>query len=188
MKNNLILFNSLLNDDYDSFVKKIFNYNSLINNINDNGETLLHYCCYYGLIEKFYALINMGAEIKTTNDRNSLLHYACLSGKDDFLVLELVKLGLNPTDKNSLGETAFHCVSNEKISHYLNLWAKRNNVNICELLDDNLNTVAHSCKINGNINCVHYWILEYPNLNDTVNIFNKKWIQCKKRISKKCPY
>lgn len=188
MKNNLILFNSLLNDNYNIFVKKLYDYQSIINNKNEKGETLLHYCCYYGLIEKFYAVNNFGCLITETNEGNNLLHYACQSGKDDFLVLELIKLGILPTFKNKSGESSFHCAANEKIAHYLNLWANRNNIDILNILDENLNTVAHGCKINGNINGALYWISEYPILQDNKNIFGKKWNQCNRKRINRCIY
>jgi ankyrin repeat protein len=178
---SLILFHALRADDYDTFIKKIFNYHSLINTTNQYGESLLHHCSYYGLIEQYYALINIGADIQKTKDGNTLLHYASLSGKDDFLITELVKLGLSPLDKNSFGETALHCSANERISHYLNMWCLRNNIKVDELFDDDLNTVAHSCKIHGNIDGSYYWINNYPSLIDKKNIFNKSWQQCKKK-------
>ncbi len=188
MKNNFILFYSLLNEDYNTFVKKLFDYQSLINNSNEKGETLLHYCCYYGLIEKFYAIINLGGVITKTNEGNTLLHYACQSGRDDFMVLELIKMGVSPTLINNKGETSLHSVANEKIAHYLNMWAKRNNIDVVSLLDEELNNVAHGCKINGNINGSLYWIAEYPILKEKDNLFGKKWNQCKRKKINRCIY
>jgi ankyrin repeat protein len=179
--NNFILFKSLLNDSYDSFVKKLFYYHSLINNKNEEGETLLHFCSFYGLIEQYYALINIGAEIHKTKSGNSLLHYASLSGKDNFLVIELIKMGISPTEKNIFNETSLHCASNEKIAHYMNVWCQYNNINVFELLDINENTVAHSCKMHGNIDGAKYWITNYPELEFKVNVFNKTWKQCKRK-------
>lgn len=188
MKNNLLLFNSLINDNYNDFVKKLFNYNSLINTPNDNGETLLHYASYYGLIDKYYALINMGCNIEVTHKGNNLLHYACISGHDDFLVIELIKLGISPLDKNSYGETSFHLSSNEKISHYLNVWAIRNKINIANLVDENLNTVAHTSKSYGHVNGLYYWLKEYPELDTKANVFNKTWKECKRKKISYCQY
>jgi ankyrin repeat protein len=178
---SLILFHSLISDNYDDFIKKIFNYHSLINTTNEHGESLLHHCAYYGLIEQYYALINIGADIQKTKAGNTLLHYASLSGKDDFLVTELVKLGISPLDKNIFGETALHCAGNERISHYFNMWCLRNHIKVDELVDENLNTVAHSCKIHGNIDSSHYWVTNYPLLNEKKNIFGRIWKQCKKK-------
>lgn len=188
MKNNYILFYSLLNEDYNTFVKKLFDYKSLINNSNEKGETLLHYCCYYGLIEKFYAITNLGGVITKTQEGNTLLHYACQSGRDDFMVLELIKMGISPILTNNKGETSLHAVANEKIAHYLNMWAKRNNIEVSNLLDESLNNVAHGCKINGNINGALYWISEYPNLKETENLFGKKWHECKRKKINRCIY
>ncbi len=178
---SLILFNSLINDKYSDFVKNLFNYHSLINEPNSHGETLLHYCSFYGLIEQYYALVNIGAEFKETNHGNTLLHYASISGKDNFLITELIKQGLSPLKKNVFGETALHCSSNEAIAHYFNMWILRNKIELSSLLDDNMNTVAHSCKIHGNIDGSHYWVNSYPILNDSLNIFGKKWNECKKK-------
>ncbi|NCQ52179.1 hypothetical protein GW796_09860 [archaeon] len=175
-----ILFHSLLNEHHDDFIKKLFNYHSLINNKNEHGESLLHYCSHYGLIEQYYALINIGAEVTKTNAENNLLHYASNSGRDPFLVVELIKSGISPLDKNKFGETSLHCCENELISHYMNIWASRNNISIINLLDEDENTLAHSAKKHGHINSAHYWLDNYPILNIKKNIYNKKWNQCKK--------
>lgn len=178
---NLILFYSLKNDHSDDFLKKIFYYHSLIDNTNEHGETLLHYCVYYGLIEQYYALINIGAEIKLTHAGNNLLHYASNSGKDDFLITELVKQGISPLDKNKFQETSLHCSANERISHYFNMWCFRNAIDVKELIDNDNNTVAHSCKLHGHIDSSYYWESNYPELNNKLNVFNKTWKQLKKK-------
>lgn len=178
---NLILFYSLMNDSYDDFVKKIFYYHSLIDNVNEYGESLLHYCVYYGLIEQYYALINIGAEVKKTYAGNNLLHYASHSGKDDYLITELVKQGLSPLDRNNFNETSLHCSSNERISHYFNMWCFRNNINVLELLDNDNNSVAHSCKMHGHLDASYYWINNYPDLDNYKNVFGKTWKQIKKK-------
>lgn len=188
MKKNLLLFNSIINDKYNEFVKKLFEYNSLINETNEAGETLLHYSCYYGLIEKYYALINMNCEIKETLNGDTLLHYACFSGHDDFLVIELIKLGISPIKINHNGENSLHLSSNEKISHYLNLWTKRNNINLLSLYDNNFNTVAHTSKIYAHVNSLYYWLNEYPELNEIKNLFNKNWKECKRKVILHCKY
>ncbi len=97
-------------------------------------------------------------------------------------------MGVSPIDLNDIGESSLHSVASEKIAHYLNIWAKRNNVNILDLLDDSLNNVAHGCKINGNINGALYWISEYPVLKDNDNLFGKKWNECKRKKINRCIY
>ena len=171
-KDNPILFYSLLKDTYDKFVENLFNYSSLINISNNENETLLHYCCFYGMIDKYYALINMGAEIQETISKNNLLHYASFSGNDDFLIVELIKLGINPVDENLYGHTSLHFSNNERICHYLNLWCMRNNINVIQLKDKMLNTVAHYSKAIGNNNSNHYWINNYPELKEIKNMDN----------------
>lgn len=164
-----ILFHSLIADNYDEFVKKVFNYSSLINSMNSYGENLLHYACFYGMIDKYYALVNMGATIEKTKKKNTLLHYATLSGKDDFLILELIKSGLSPLDKNNLGHTSIHYAKNERICHYFNLWCLRNNIEIKLVQDYKKNTVAHSCYALDNVNALEYWLKNYPELMNQKN-------------------
>lgn len=171
----LILFNSLLNDNLDLFINKLFNYKSLINKSNRDGETLLHYCVHFGLIEQYYALINIGAKFKITKFGNNILHYASNSGKDDFLITELVKNGISPLDKNIIYETSLHCSANARISHYFNMWCLRNNINIVKLLDINNNTIAHSCNIHGHYESAYYWVKNYPELSFVVNNLEQKW-------------
>lgn len=168
-KDDPVLFYSLLKDTYDKFVENLFNYYSLINISNNENETLLHYCCFYGIIDKYYALINMGAEIQETVNKNNLLHYASFSGNDDFLIVELIKLGIDPVDKNLSGHTSLHFSNNERICHYLNLWCMRNNINVLQLKDKMLNTVAHYSKAIGNNNSNSYWINNYPELKEMKN-------------------
>lgn len=183
-----ILFHSVINDHYDVFVKKLFDYSSLINTPNIYGETLLHYCCFYGIIDKYYALINIGAIAKNTKNGNNLLHYASYSGKDNFLIVELVKAGICPIQKNHQGKTSLHYSADEKISHYLNLWCLRNNIAIPSLLDEDNNTVAHGCKIAGHHYSAQYWINHYPVLNESINIYGKKWQDTRKKQLQFCPY
>lgn len=163
------MFDSLLMDNYDKFVENLYNYSSLIDIKNQAGESLLHFCCFYGMIDKYYALINFDAKISPTNSKNNLLHYAAFSGNDDFLIVELIKNNLNPLDKNNFGETVLHLCSNERIAHYLNLWCNRNNVNIEELIDNEGNTILHTSYRYGFLNTLNYWKTVFPNL---VNIKN----------------
>lgn len=173
--NDLILFESLVNDTYDEFVKKLFDYSSLINHINHEGENLLHHVCLYGLIDKFYALINMGAEITTTYKKNSLLHYAAYSGKDNFLIVELVKLGIYPNEPNIYGITPLHMVANKQIANYLHLWCNRNQIDIRTLLDDCENSVVHIAHLLKHFEVIEYWLNHYPEMNDIKNIYGQTW-------------
>jgi hypothetical protein len=161
---NLDLFNSILNDNYETFINKMFNSREIINIHNKKGESLLHFCCFHGIIDKYYALVNFHVIPTLTKKQNSLLHYACFGGKDDFLIVELVKSGIKPDSVNLNNETCLHLSSNEKIAHYLNLWCMRHNINIENLLTKNGNTVAHSCFSYGFFESANYWIRHYPNL------------------------
>lgn len=173
IKNTLFL--SVLHDDYDEFLKKMFNYVSLLDYKNHFGESLLHYVSFYGMIDKYYALVNMGAKIDKTNSLNNLLHYASLSGKDNFLIVELIKNNLDPVEQNIHGQTSVHLCENDKIAHYLNLWCNRNNVSILNLKDKKGNSVLHTAKKLGNLNTVDYWIKHYPSLNFILNNNNQTW-------------
>lgn len=167
-----ILFYSLLEDSYDKFVENLFNYSSIINTPNTYGETLLHYCCFHGIIDKYYALINIGAQIKETKNKSNLLHYACINGKDDFLIVELIKSGINPVEKNILGHTCLHYAENEKICHYLNLWCLRNNISVQGIIDNDLNSLIDTSKILGHKKSLHYWKTNYPNMKTKENAQN----------------
>jgi ankyrin repeat protein len=177
LNNKKILWHSITNDHYDLFVKKMFDYSSLIKQTNEKGETLLHIACLLGLIDKYYALINFGVEPTLTNEQNNLLHYASFSGKDNFLIVELVKSGILPIEKNIYGQTSMHFCSNEKICHYLNLWCYRNNIFIPDLTDQYGNNLAHGCMMAGKKNSALYWINNYPILDTQINQQGKTWKQ-----------
>lgn len=187
-KDNPILFFSLIEDSYDQFVKKMYDYNSLINVTNIYGESLLHYCSYYGIIDKYYALVNSGAIVNQTYLGNNLLHYASISGKDDFLIVELVKLGISPIEKNLDGQTSLHFCANERIAHYFNIWSLRNNIKVSRILDNDANTVAHGCKSFGHLDAARYWVNNHPQLNDKENIYKKTWMQIKKKTMHYCTF
>lgn len=172
---NNILFYSLLHDNYDKFVEHLFDYSSLLNNTTDHKETLLHYACFYGMIDKFYALINMGAKIEKTKSGNSLLHYACLTGKDNFLIVELVKADFSPIEPNNKGETPLHYCANEKIAHYLNLWCQRNNTYIPLLVDYQGNHVLHTAKKLNHGDTAQYWLRNYPEMDNMTNDTHQTW-------------
>lgn len=172
---NNFLFDSLLNDDYDKFVENLYNFSSLIDIPNECGETLLHFSSFYGIIDKYYALINFGAKISLTNSKNNLLHYACFSGNDDFLIVELIKNNLNPIELNNENETVLHMCANERIAHYLNLWCQRNNIKVDSLLDSEGNTILHSAYQYGFSKTANYWKKSFPHLISVKNNHKKLW-------------
>lgn len=183
---NTILFESLKNDSYDIFVQKLFNYSSLINISNEKNESLLHFTSFLGMIDKYYALINVGSEPNITLEGNNLLHYASFSGKDNFLVVELVKSGISPIAINNNKQTSLHLCENDKIAHYLNLWCIRNKIDVTKLLDIDNNNVAHGCKMAGNHSAAQYWVNNYPVLGEQKNDYNKKWLEVKKKFYQFC--
>lgn len=171
--NNPVLFLSIRDDDYDTFVEKIFKNFSILDTPNVHGESLAHYCCYLGHIDKYYALINMGIEIKKTNKNDTLLHYASLGGRDNFLVTELVKEGTSPLDKNENGITPIHLCSDKTITSYFSLWLKINNISLNMIKDNFGNSIAHTAIQNGNKDIAEYWIHNDSLLNNSLN-YEKK--------------
>lgn len=172
---NNFLFDSLLIDDYDKFVENLYNFSSLIDISNEYGETLLHFSSFYGIIDKYYALINFGAKSSLTHLKNNLLHYACFSGNDDFLIVELIKNNINPIELNSDNETVLHMCANERIAHYLNLWCQRNKIKLDTLLDCEGNTILHSAYQYGFFKTTDYWKKSFPHLMSVKNNNHKLW-------------
>lgn len=179
--NHKILFYSLLKEDYNTFIQKLFDYNSIINETNNDGETLLHYCSYYGLIDRYYAIINMGGIKTKTKKGYNLLHYASLSGKDDFMIIELVKNGISPIEKNIFGESSIHLAKNQRIAHYFNIWCKLHQIDIHNIVDRKNNNVYESSKAYNHHETSEYWITVQPELNRNKKIHttNQQIIICK---------
>lgn len=169
-----LLFLSIKEDDYSTFVEKVYHHFHLINTPNIYGETLAHYCCYLGYIDKYYALIHMGAEIKKTKIEDTLLHYASLGGKDSFLVTELAKNGMSPLEKNKYGITPIHLSSDETTTSYFLLWLEINNIPLNSIVDNRKNNPAHIAIKNGFNEIANYWINHNHQLEDALNIDNKK--------------
>lgn len=185
---NPMLFFSLRDDDYATFVEKLFNNIYLLNTPNVYGETLAHYCCFLGYIDKYYALIHMGAEIKKTNKKDTLLHYASLGGKDSFLVSELAKEGMSPLEKNEDGVTPIHLVSDGTTASYFHLWLQINNISLTSITDDFNNNIAHIAVQNGHHSIAQYWINHEPILETSVNYENKKPLQVSFKPHSVCSY
>ena len=170
-----ILFHCARKETYDRFLSDLFNFSSLIDKKNNLGETVLHHVCFFGMIDKYYALVNMGAEIEKTNELNTLLHYASYSGRDNFLIVELIKLGLSPVEPNRQGQTSIHFAANEQIAHYFNIWCARERIAITELLDCEMNNVAHIAQKMGQHKTALYWIKQFPQLEEQKNMHNQTW-------------
>lgn len=166
---NPVLFSSVLRDDYEVFVDKLYHYSSLINTPNIYGETLLHYACFLGMVDKYDALVNFDTKIEKTQQGNSLLHYCSFSGYDNFLITALVKHGQSPIETNEDNQTPIHFSGNSWICQYFYFWAKNKNIKIPLLLDKNGNTVAHISKEQGKIESFNYWIKKFPELLNIEN-------------------
>lgn len=108
---------------------------NFVNEENAIGETLLHHACFYGMIEKCYVLLDMGAEFKKTKNGDEPLHYSAFSGADPFLTIELVKIGQKPDSRNSKGLSPIHLSADVKIAGYFARWGERNGIEARSLLD-----------------------------------------------------
>lgn len=163
---NNILHNSILNKSYDEYLLTLYDNLKIMDEPNDLGETPLHYACYYGLLDKFYLLVNMGANINTlTNNQDNLLHYAAYSGSDNFLIVELVKYEISPIAQNNIGETSLHLSANNQISHYLYLWCMRNKISPTQLKDSNQFEPIESAYYYKHSMSYNYWVQQYKSLN-----------------------
>jgi ankyrin repeat protein len=177
--NPFILFDSLLNNSYDIFVQQLFENSSLLDLTNPYGETLLHYASFFGMIDKYYALINMGASVQKTQHNNNLLHYTSYSGKDNFLIVELIKSGISPIETNIYNQTSLHMCADEKIAFYFNLWCMRNKIKVTDLIDKQGNNVAHGCQSAGHNQSASFWVKNYPALATQVNHIGQTWLDVK---------
>lgn len=179
---NNILHNTILSKSYDEYLAILYDNLSLMDKPNELGETALHYACYYGLLDKFYLLVNMGANVNClTESKDNLLHYASYSGADNFLIVELVKYDLLPVAKNILGETALHLSANNQISHYLYLWCMRNKVPVVSLKDNNQYEPIESAYYYQHFVSHNYWVQQYKSLGLTIPEF-KNGITMEKKL------
>lgn len=180
---NKNIYQKLIFDIYNSsceyFIDNLYKNISHINTTNSLGEGLLHYCCLIGDVNKFTALINMGCEVFYTKNNNSLLHYASYSSKDNYLITELIKTGFSPLFKNNIGQTPIHMGGDIVTATYYGNWLNINRIKPSELLDAEMNTVAHTSKILGQIEALRYW--EAQGLRDCLNIYGKTPSQMKSK-------
>lgn len=146
----------------------------------------MHFSVFYGIIDKYYVLINFGAKNSVTKLNNNLLHYACFSGNDDFLIVELIKHNINPLEKNNDGENVMHLCSNERIAHYLNLWCQRNKIKPESLRDIEGNTILHSSYQYGFYKTSDYWKKSFPELMNVKNYNNQLWNQTPNKVKYFC--
>jgi ankyrin repeat protein len=177
--NRFILFDSLLNNSYDIFVQQLFENSSLLDFTNEYHESLLHYASFFGMIDKYYALINMGASIQKTQEDNNLLHYASYSGKDNFLIVELIKSGISPVETNIYNQTSLHMCADEQIAFYFNLWCMRNKIKVTDLIDKQGNNVAHGCQMADHPQAAAFWVKNYPLLGTQANKQGQTWLDIK---------
>lgn len=168
------LIYSIRNDTIDFFIYKIHKNISLIDSTDQFGNSLLHHCAYNGEYEKLEVLINMGATIVENNNKESLLHYAVAKCKDDFLVVNLVKMGFSPIKRNKEGVTPIHLGGSEKIAAFFNNWLTMKQFPINTLIDNKSNNVTHISYRQGNSLATTYWSKVDSTL-ETINSNGETW-------------
>lgn len=169
------IIQSLIEDDNDTFTEKLYNNSHLINFKNLNGESLLHYAAYYGYVDKFTTLINMGSNIEKTNNGDTLLHYTALGGKDFFLFNQLIKDGFNLLETNNKGITPFHICKNISAFSfaYRYLYMKNLNFRATNIVDGYSNNPAHLAMKNKHLDIYEFLKFEEPNIEFSLNYFNE---------------
>lgn len=173
MKNFLpnFLLDGLFKLDYDSFIELIYLNQKYIDFNNEHGETLLHFASYYGLVDKFIILVNMGAKQKKTINNDTLLHYCSLGGKDYYLFHNLIKEGYNLLETNNQGLTPLHLCKDLSMSSmsYRYLEMKDLKFKLSKILDFNGNNPAHIAAQNNHQEVLNFFIQEEPSIVSTVN-------------------
>lgn len=184
---NPILFHSAYYDDYSTFVAKIYYNESFINIPNIYGESVAHYCCYMGLIDKYYALLSMDANPHNSKNGDTLLHYASYGGKDSFLVTELIKNGTSPLIQNKNGITPIHLSSELTISGYFYLWLQSQNIPLLNIVDNENNNISHIAFQNGFSDVAQYWLSQDERLGEQTNSNFEKPLSVVRNPLKVCP-
>lgn len=180
-----VLIDGLFHLDYDSFTELIYHHKKNINSTNEKGETLLHFACYYGLVDKFIILSNMGAIAKKTISYDTLLHYASFGGKDYYLFHSLVKDGYSLLEANKNGLTPLHLCSNLAMSSlsYRYLEMKELHFKLSSIIDENGNNPAHIAAQNNHRDVLDFYIQEEPSIISSVNLKEKLLLTLKNNLT-----
>ena len=127
---------------------------TLINKQNSKGLTPLHYSCYKGNIIIIKKLINLGANIKLTNNKGlNILHLASQNNQVNVLAYFIEKFNFDPMSIDQAKSTPLHwaCYFGcENCVDYL-LSFKEVNINSC---DNEGKTPLHIAIVSENVNVI----------------------------------
>ena len=127
---------------------------TLINKQNSKGLTPLHYSCYKGNIIIIKKLINLGANIKLTNNKGlNILHLASQNNQVNVLAYFIEKYNFDPMSIDQAKSTPLHwaCYFGcENCVDYL-LSFKEVNINSC---DNEGKTPLHIAIVSENVNVI----------------------------------
>jgi ankyrin repeat protein len=116
---------AIIEDNYLYFKKYLENEN-VINILDKNRCSLLHYAVFYRNISMVSALIRKKAKINFRNDSGRTpLHYACDRGTNYQIALVLKHFGANPFVKDIRGYTPLDYALNNKNDELYNYLCKK---------------------------------------------------------------
>lgn len=132
----------VLSMDYEqcvsAFLKKSFN----LNEQDENGLTMLHWCAIYAQTSKLLLLVDMGADTSIRcNNGNTILHYSCIAAKDNYLSEYIAKNLISPMEKNKEGQTGIELCKSRSTATFFANWAQLNKVNLKNLLQPSYDQV-----------------------------------------------
>jgi ankyrin repeat protein len=92
-------------------VSRLLSVGAYVNAKNDNGDTPLHWACYWGSVQVVIELMQHGADIEATNNGGfTPLHSACYNGHVA-VGNELLSRGANIEARGNQGYTSLHLAS-----------------------------------------------------------------------------
>jgi len=137
-------WDELIHLSYEDFITRILAKPQLdINFQNPAGETALHLCCQYGYLDKFYALVYMGADYKIKNNfGDTILHYAAFYSRDFVLTQEIAKKYIDPLEKNDKGLSSIDICSSLQDRIFFFNWAQLHKIKL-PLTELSINRDSH---------------------------------------------